>query len=609
MLSVDDLINSIANFFQALSAFELTCFVFSVFGVIELLTFSLVVLYTFFNVARHPDSSTSFLRVLLAVIFYLTFRSVFVPFLFAGLIVKTSFVKEYMPLITKISVIIMGCWYNLTITLPCFTTIYSRWYYGVGNAMLTPSQTKFDFVVLLPVYNETYELLVEGIQSIIQQNYPQDKITLHVSFDSPERSTLYLQLLDYFDLHAGDVPYTSYSRFINYDNTETVYGIYQGVRVYIHKFPHGGKRLTQAKTFAVIKQHTHLDFKKTIVIFTDSDNYTYNNAFHNLASTFDRFPNKMALAGFMTCMSSGKNRWNLWNLIQDVEYCSGETNRSFELLMGTVNCLPGGFTALRFEIFSNHFFLNDKTIMDKYFGTLPSKTLTDFHRNYLGEDRYLTHLFHQTLPRYSLGFSPAARSKTDPPGSFMGLVRQRRRWLLGGLSNEAYMITDIIIAHKFTFLVVFKTIQLAFKCNFFSQVVMTMFAVSSVGNNDMGSILMLSITAGVPLLMNWLAACFTAHKLGHYKVIVLQPLMLVICSFVQVFIDFYTMFTFRTRTWGGPRMNNNNTSGGTLQPWTQPPQVHTESAMYPTDVCCNEPPVTLYLPLPRFTPLPPITIQ
>lgn len=33
--------------------------------------------------------------------------------------------------------------------------------------------------------------------------------------------------------------------------------------------------------------------------------------------------------------------------IQDTEYLSCEINRFFELSMGTINCLPGAFTAIR----------------------------------------------------------------------------------------------------------------------------------------------------------------------------------------------------------------------------------------------------------------------
>ena len=544
-MPISDLVASVKEYFISTTALQITLMMCSLLAIIELVLFTLAVLCTFANVLRSPDASTSRSRLVFTCIKYLVFRCIPVPFILAGLTVHTGIIQVYMPIIVRGCVVIMGIWLNFTISLPCFTTFYSRYRYGIGNTKLASPNKWFDFIVLLPVYNETYELLVAGVQSIIDQDYPRDRMTIHISFDSDERSDLYISLLEY--LHFSNPKHV---------DDETVFGYYMGVLVYVHKFPHGGKRKTQSKTFDYLEKRCNFDWANAILVFLDSDNYTYDCAFHNLASTFDRNPKKLALAGFMTCMSSGKLKWNLFNLVQDVEYCSGESNRSFELLMGTVNCLPGGFTALRYEVMYTRF-SNDETVMEKYFGPLPDKTITDFHRNYLGEDRYLTHLLHQALPKHSLGFSPAARAKTDPPPTFKGMVRQRRRWFLGALSNEVYMITDAVIGKKYSFLVFFKTFQMAFRCNFFSQVVLSIFAISSVDYTDFWSAMSLFVSAGIPLLLNWIAAICTGIKLGHYKVIVLQPVMLVMCSVMQVFIDYYALVTFRQRSWGGVRMQSN----------------------------------------------------
>ncbi|KAI9221550.1 chitin synthase-domain-containing protein [Blastocladiella britannica] len=432
---------------------------------------------------------------------------------------------------------------------------YSRIVYGVGNEPLIPSREPYDYIVLLPVYNEALPLLTAGIQSIIDQNYFRERVTLHISFDSDERSKLYLDLVDWLNEHSSDVALYGGTDFVNppHVNAETIFGVYQGVRVFVHKFPHGGKRSTQAQTFLHIEKQVQLDrLDRTILVLLDSDNFTYDNAFHNIASTFDRRPEKRALSGYMTCMSSGDNSSKFWNLIQDVEYLSGEMGRSFELMLGTVNCLPGGFTAVRLDVMEQSIPESNMTVAERYFGELPIDTLTDYHRCYLGEDRYLSHLLHQTLPRYSMGFCPAARAKTDPPPTLQALVRQRRRWFLGALSNEVYMLTDREIWSKFGFLCTFKTIQLAFRTNFFSQVVMSIFAFADVNSNP-SSYIPLAISGGIPLLLNYLAALATAIKLGHSKVFLLQPVMLIVMTISQLFIDFHAVFTFTQRSWGGPR--------------------------------------------------------
>lgn len=551
------LYDAIVDFFTTNSAFKISLFITACLAIIEMIAFGLAVLFTMWNVAVNPDPSTRVKYILLSSTLFVICRCIPLPFVLSALDISEVTSSDTMPYISKACIVVMGIWMNLTISLPCLTIWYSRARYGIGNNQMTPTKKKYKFIVILPVYNETYKLLVKGLQSIVDQNYPKDKIAIHVSFDSDERSKLYVDLLEYLSTNDDNVT-NAFTRAQNLNmDVTTVSGQFQGIETHVHKFPHGGKRMTQAKTYEYIQRNCHIiDEDHTIYVFLDSDNYTYDNAFHNLAYNFERNKMKKAFAGYMTAMSSGRNACNPWHVIQDVEYVSGEMNRSFELLMGTVNCLPGGFTAVKASVMKHRNGALDASVAEKYFGDLPNYTITDFHRNYLGEDRYLTHLLHFSLPRHSLGFCPSARAKTDPPSTFMGLLRQRRRWLLGAISNEMYMITDEVIWKKFTFMNAFKTFQLSFKCNFFCQLVMAMLAIYYVDPHSIHSILLLSLSAGIPLVLNWFAACATAHKLGHWKVFILQPFMLIICTLSQIFIDYYTLMTFNTRSWGGARMTS-----------------------------------------------------
>ncbi|KAJ3190356.1 hypothetical protein HDU85_000652 [Gaertneriomyces sp. JEL0708] len=414
--------------------------------------------------------------------------------------------------------------------------------YGIGNDPLPLTKTQYKFTILLPVYNEELSLLVEGVESIINSDYEPSRMEVHIAFDNGELSPLYIGFLKHF-------------RINNYNWATSVVSEVRGVTMWVHRWPHGGKRNAQALTFNFIRdifddrKRRYLNPRKStaamrqhILVMTDSDNFLYNNALRNLAHNFDKNPEKAALAGYMTCMSSGWKAVNFLRLMQDTEYVGGEMNRSFELMMGTVNCLPGGFTAMRYDALLS--------VADRYFTTLDNETITDFHRNYLGEDRYLTHIMHQVFPRYSMGFCPSARCKTDPPPSVMKLVKQRRRWWLGAISNEAYMLTDIEIWKKYKFMIIFKLFQLSWKALTVSQLILAALAISGLDKNNM---LPYVLSVGIPLCTAWVVTILTGVKLGHYKVIWMYPLMQIPNTLVCFFVDVYTLCTWYTRSWGGAR--------------------------------------------------------
>ena len=58
-----------------------------------------------------------------------------------------------------------------------FVNRYARISYGVGNELLGTTELPYTFVVILPVYNETIELLTEGVKSILDSNYEKKNIT------------------------------------------------------------------------------------------------------------------------------------------------------------------------------------------------------------------------------------------------------------------------------------------------------------------------------------------------------------------------------------------------------------------------------------------------
>jgi len=173
-----------------------------------------------------------------------------------------------------------------------------------------------------------------------------------------------------------------------------------------------------------------------------------------------------------------------------------------------------------------------------------------------GEDRYLTHIMHQHFPIDSMGFCPSARSKTDPPTSFMKMVMQRRRWALGALSNESYMFSDKLIWSKYKGMVCYKFLTTALWRNFsVSQIILAIFMFRSLDYNAGWSGYSSQVLAMViPLALSWILISATGIAIGHYKVIWVYPLSFIPQTVIAFFVDIKVVTTFGQRSWGGARM-------------------------------------------------------
>lgn len=551
-----------------IKVYESIIFVLSILGMMEWVIFSVINLATFRNVYKNPDVSTKKWRVICVSIFYMALRLIFLPFYLTGLFGSDTQVQT---LIFRVGTIMLAIWWNFTLLVPVATSWYSRMRYGFGNTGLGETEKPYNFIVILPVYNETLELLTEGVDSIFNQTFDSERVEIHVTFDSDDLSDLYVNFVKYLgvnldntstyssDHHGRSIKSTPSSIYSSdssvYESCvsvqsypESIFVTVRGFIIFIHRFPHGGKRLTQSKNWDFIvkqRENVEMDKERTLLILTDSDNFMYNNAFQNLSKNFEKHTEKLALSGYMTCMSKHKKS-NLLVLLQDTEYISGEMNRGFELLCGTVNCLPGGFTAIRYNAF--------ESVSDRYFMDLSDSSITDYHRNYLGEDRYLTHIMHQEFPKHSMGFCPSARCKTDAPPTVSGLIKQRRRWYLGAISNEAYMFTDGIIASKYPVLVIYKILGMAWwRSFFFTQFILLVFLLHDIDFSTWSGIQTQALSVGIPYVISWLFIIYTGIVLGRYKVIWMYPLSMIPQLFLSFFTDVYTILTLFKRSWGGVR--------------------------------------------------------
>jgi chitin synthase len=113
--------------------------------------------------------------------------------------------------------------------------------------------------------------------------------------------------------------------------------------------------------------------------------------------------------------------------------------------------------------------------------------------------------------------------KTEAVQTFKSLLKQRRRWFLGFITNEVCMLTDIRLWKRYPLLLVIRLAQNTIRTTallFFILVISLLTTSQKVSNLPVGFI-------AVSLGLNWVLMIYFAAKLGRYKV-VLYPLMFVV---------------------------------------------------------------------------------
>jgi chitin synthase len=175
--------------------------------------------------------------------------------------------------------------------------------------------------------------------------------------------------------------------------------------------------------------------------------------------------------------------------------------------------------------------------------------LFDFAKCHLGEDRWLTHLFMiGAKERYQIQMCTSAFCKTEAVQTYRSLIKQRRRWFLGFITNEVCMLTDWRLWKRYPLLVIVRFMQNTIRTTallFFIMVLALISTVAKVKDLPVGFI-------GVSLGLNWLLMLYFGAKLRRFK-IWLYPLMFVLNPFFNWYYMVYGIFTAGQRTWGGPR--------------------------------------------------------
>ena len=392
-------------------------------------------------------------------------------------------------------------------------------------------------VIVMPVYREEPDVLITAINSVVDCDYPPSCLHVFLSFDGDEENELYLKTIE----NLG-IPLTleSYPKSIDVS--------YKEARITVSRFAHGGKRKCQKSTFRLIDK-VYTEYLKRndnlFILFIDSDCILDKVCIQNFMYEMELKPgsnhNMLAMTGVITS-TTVKN--SLITLLQDMEYIHGQLfERTVESGCGAVTCLPGALTMLRFSAFrkmAKYYFADKAEQCDDLF---------DYGKCHLGEDRWLTHLFMiGAKERYQIQMCTGAFCKTEAVQTYKSLLKQRRRWFLGFITNEVCMLTDVRLWRKYPLLCIVRFMQNTIRTTallFFIMVLSIITTENKITNLPVGFI-------AVSLGLNWLLMLYFGAKLGRFK-LWLYPIMFVINPFFNWAYMVYGIFTAGQRTWGGPR--------------------------------------------------------
>lgn len=398
-------------------------------------------------------------------------------------------------------------------------------------------QTAPKVVIVMPCYKEVPDILLRTVDSLVDCEYPPSCLHIFLSFDGDQEDDLYLSTIEKLG-----VPMTlkTYPKSIDL--------AYRSTRITVSRFPHGGKRHCQKQTFRLIDKIYTLYTKHhddLFVLFIDSDCILDKVCIQNFMYEMELKPgskrNMLAMTGVIT---STTEKHSLITILQDMEYIHGQLfERSVESACGAVTCLPGALTILRFSAFrkmAKYYFADKAEQCDDLF---------DYGKCHLGEDRWLTHLFMiGAKNRYQIQMNTGAFCKTEAVQTFRSLLKQRRRWFLGFITNEVCMLTDIRLWRQYPILCVVRFAQNTIRTTallFFIMVISLITTSQKISQLPVGFI-------AVSLGLNWALMLYFAARLGRYK-IMLYPLMFVVNPFFNWLYMIYGIFTAGQRTWGGPR--------------------------------------------------------
>ncbi|PYH98525.1 chitin synthase D [Aspergillus ellipticus CBS 707.79] len=510
-------------------------------ALLEWFLFLAAFVYCLAKVYQKADHwSIRVLAVIMMILFSL-FRGIFLPVMIAILPLPPQ-VTQYFPSQFVAALQWFAFWaFSALLTIPWLFCV-NRFVIGsLGRTKRVKEalddRTAPKTVIVMPVYKEEPHVLIKAIDSVVNSDYPTYCIHVFLSYDGCNIDEPYLQVINHLGI---PIALESYPQSIDVT--------YQGARITVSRFKHGGKRHCQKQTFRLIDK-VYADYLKhsddLFLLFIDSDCILDRLCLQNFMYDMELKPgsqhNMLAMTGIIT---STTERNSLITVLQDMEYIHGQlVERTVESGCGAVTCLPGALTILRYSAFRK---------MAKYYFADKAEQcedLFDYGKCHLGEDRWLTHLFMiGAIERYQIQMCTSAFCKTEAVQTFSSLLKQRRRWFLGYITNEVCMLTDVRLWRRYPLLCLVRFFQNTIRTTallFFILVISVITTSCKIQNLPVGFI-------AVSLGLNYILMFYFGLKLKRFKAW-LYPLMFILNPFFNWLYIVYGIFTAGQRTWGGPR--------------------------------------------------------
>ncbi|KAL5049713.1 hypothetical protein BDW71DRAFT_175301 [Aspergillus fruticulosus] len=514
---------------------------FMVAAFIEWILFLAAFIYCLIKVYQKADHWSIRALAVMMIILFSALRGIFLPVMITTLPFPPHIKDKFPPVMVSFLQWFAFWAFAGLLTLPWLFCVYRIVTNSIGKTRriqkVLDAKTAPKVVIIMPVYKEEPETLIKAVDSVVDSDYPGCCIHVFLSYDGSFIDEPYLRVIN----HLG-IPISLRSYPQSIDVT------YKGARITVSRFRHGGKRHCQKQTFRLIDK-VYADYLKEhddlFLLFIDSDCMLDRLCLQNFMYDMELKPgskrNMLAMAGIITSTTE-KN--SLITVLQDMEYIHGQLfERSVESGCGAVTCLPGALTILRFSAFRK---------MAKYYFADKAEQcedLFDYGKCYLGEDRWLTHLFMiGARKRYQIQMCTTAFCKTEAVQTFNSLLKQRRRWFLGYITNEVCMLTDVRLWRRYPLLCLVRLLQNTIRTTallFFILLISIMTTSSRVDDLPVGFVV-------ISLALNYTLMFYFGLKLKRYKAW-LYPMMFILNPFFNWLYMVYGIFTAGHRTWGGPR--------------------------------------------------------
>mmetsp|Transcript_10151 Transcript_10151/g.27820 ORF Transcript_10151/g.27820 Transcript_10151/m.27820 type:complete len:977 (-) Transcript_10151:268-3198(-) len=368
----------------------------------------------------------------------------------------------------------------LVTSMMLIQVLCSLLYLAARHPQFTADDKSSPVMIMVPCYNETDAELSKTIDSVLNNEYPEENKVLVVVADgvvtgsgaAANTPTILGQLLG-FEFDCNDVAYEYKSLGKVTANYISVYpGVYETkinnttkrlkymvlVKQGSHKergkgrAGNRGKRDSQLVIQGILNrlQHNREPHELDVVVkeelnrleipldtieymmAIDADTRVHHMAMQHMVYHLRNNENILACCG----ETQVDNKAQSWvTMMQVFEYFSSHhMKKAFESVFGCVTCLPGCFTMYRLFNKDKKPFISSDIIVQKYsrndIASLHEKNLYE-----LGEDRMLTTLLLQHFPGMRLSFVPEAVCWTIVPHTFSILLSQRRRWINSTLHN------------------------------------------------------------------------------------------------------------------------------------------------------------------------------